>query len=190
MVRPRTRALEIDLQVEPEGRGQAMGRARRPRPAGRASTATSRCRSPAGSSGRSRCSSRSVVTRKSPAGVPRDAHSCSFLAGERGLMSHVEADHGGACATLEQIVCCLWVLGRCSLRQAGLTLPGNVRAPSINVTFTPESFRSGALRNTVAMVVIAPVGTMVRSGPYSRAAAMMKSTAEPGASRSARGSRG
>ena len=72
---------------------------------------------------------------------------------------------------------------------AGLTLPGSVNAPPINVTFTPESFKSGALRNTVAMVVIAPVGTMVRSGPYSRAAVMMKSTAEPGAS-GARGESG
>ena len=34
-----------------------------------------------------------------------------FLTGERGLVRHIEADHGGACATLEQIVCCLWVLG-------------------------------------------------------------------------------
>ena len=65
---------------------------------------------------------------------------------------------------------------------AGLTLPGSVSEPPINVTLMPESFRSGALRNTVAIVVIAPVGTMVKSGPHSRAAAMMKSTAEPGAS--------
>ena len=34
-----------------------------------------------------------------------------FLTSERGLVGHVEADHGGACATLEQIVYCLWVLG-------------------------------------------------------------------------------
>ena len=59
----------------------------------------------------------------------------------------------------------------------GVTLPGTVSAPPMNVMEPTSSPMRGSRRQTSAIVVIAPVGTMTKSLPYVCAPSMMKSAA-------------